>query len=146
MGSPTPPPDPQVTTLSVDHDDLVNFADTVLPAYVRKLEGDPGFTAMLGFSGKGGESGTNHFTELLAGNFENGTHLHDLFANSLAGPVVEDFKKFHAQLEKSRLDIKDFLRQMDDAHEHALTAAQMMQILQDVIGAGGGGGGAGGGK
>ncbi|MDH6707804.1 hypothetical protein P3T27_004541 [Kitasatospora sp. MAA19] len=146
---PAPPPGPSKPdhghTLSVNHDDLEYFANTILPSYLSQLETDPGYSAMLGFSGQGTAAKDHHYVALLAGNFDGGTNLQKGFAH-LAGSVVGDFKIFHNQMEKARLDVLDFLKTMDTAHDEALTAAEVMQILQDVIGAGGGGGGGGGGK
>ncbi|MFJ4191048.1 hypothetical protein [Kitasatospora sp. NPDC089509] len=141
----TPSTVPEVATLSVNHDDLKDFAYKVLAACLTRLETDPGFKAMMAFAGKSGVGKDALFTELLTGQFESGIHLHDLFASNLAGSVLQDFTKFHQQLAKAQDDIWSFLQQMDAAHEDALTAAEMMQILQDVIGAGSGSGGGGGG-
>ncbi|MEV8325815.1 hypothetical protein ACFVHI_24400 [Kitasatospora sp. NPDC127121] len=142
--APGPPAPDMSHTLSVNHDDLEYFANSILPSYLSQLETDPGYSAMLGFSGQGTVTTKHHYVSLLAGNFESGTNLAKGFTH-LASTVVGDFKTFHNQMEKGRLDVLSFLNLMDTAHDEALTAAQVMQILQDVIAVGGGGGGGGGG-
>ncbi|WP_371521978.1 hypothetical protein [Kitasatospora sp. NBC_01300] len=118
-------------TLSIDHDDLEYFAYTQLEGYKRELANDPGFVAIGGFGGHG----TGQYTALLTGHGAELPAADRVKANfaQLAKGLSEDLLLLGIQMSEAQLRIKATLGIMDTAHEEAMTAAEMMEILNEVV-------------
>lgn len=118
-------------TLSVNHDDLEYFANVQLNNFLRELAADPGYKAMLAFGGV--EAG--EFTALLTGHAGTFPAAGNVKANfgALAKGLAADLKKAGLQMTDAQLEILKTLEIMDAAHEEAMTAAEMMQILNKVV-------------
>ncbi|MER6396558.1 hypothetical protein ABT263_10900 [Kitasatospora sp. NPDC001603] len=128
----TPPEPDYGHTLSVQSDDLKYFADTQLGNYLKVLKDDPGFKTMLSFGGDGG----GEFASLLVGHGSDQVmpvagKIRTDFKN-LATGVATDLKTLGVQMTEAQLRIRLALTLMDAAHEEAMTAAEMMEVLTKV--------------
>ncbi|MER7753277.1 hypothetical protein [Kitasatospora sp. NPDC097643] len=117
-------------TLSVKHDDLEYFANTQLKNFLHELAADPGYTSVLAFAGEG----AGDYTGLLTGHGTEFPLAENVKTNfkALATGLAGDLKTLGVQMTEAQLRIQLTLTIMDAAHEEAMTAAEMMQILNKV--------------
>ncbi|MFC8448888.1 hypothetical protein [Kitasatospora sp. NPDC057223] len=123
-------------TLSVSSEDLKYFADTTLVNFIKELQGDPSYKVIRGFGG-GGISSESNYDKLLAGytNFGLATTVQKEFG-ALCKALYGSIDTLVQQLGTARVELKIALAAMERAHEEAITAAEMMEILNKVMGAG----------
>ncbi|MFE6054952.1 hypothetical protein ACFQ6N_29735 [Kitasatospora sp. NPDC056446] len=126
MGTPTEPD--YGHTLSVNKDDLQYFADKEIGGLLDSLNKNPGYEVMQRYAGILDGTGNS----LLVGS--------KLF---LADSIVIDFKELatglatdlgtlKAQMRQAQIKIQLTLTIMEQAHEDAMTAAEMMEVLTKV--------------
>lgn len=116
-------------TLSMNEEDLNTFIKECLQAFQTALLADTGYQAVMKF--EGGQ------LKLLAGSapFQAGADIQARFA-AFSKALHEILKSFDTQMLDAELAIHRAIEIMKRAHEEALTAAQMMEVLNKVMAGG----------
>ncbi|BAJ32729.1 MULTISPECIES: hypothetical protein [Kitasatospora] len=125
---------------------LADFAEQKLAWLIHDFDFSEPRLTVRNYTGTGKEGGgVNH---LLAGtSVGNNTSPGSLITalGTYAGALDAYFKELSRQAIALREDLKHASRALGDGHDGALTAAQLMWLIDDVLKGGGTGGGAGGG-
>ncbi|MFB7614107.1 hypothetical protein [Kitasatospora sp. NPDC056181] len=128
-------------TISFDHDGLDKFANTDLKNFLDEFEKSEAYKAVVQFSSQGG-SGTGAagtpYTKLLPGyqTFPSALSLQNGFTG-LCTTLAADLDTLGKQVLAAQRELRRTIRLMDTAHEEAMTAAEMLEVLNTVISAGG---------
>ncbi|MEU8926145.1 hypothetical protein AB0D10_35320 [Kitasatospora sp. NPDC048545] len=129
MGTPTEPN--YEHTLSVNKDDLQYFANTEIGALLDDLNKNSGYNVMQRYAGMLDDTGNS----LLVGNRLFFADSVVLDFKNLATGLATDLGTLKAQMRQAQVKIQLTLTIMDEAHEEAMTAAEMMEVLTKVSGA-----------
>ncbi|MFD8783543.1 hypothetical protein [Kitasatospora sp. NPDC059599] len=129
MGTPTEPN--YEHTLSVHKEDLQYFANTEIGALLDDLNKNSGYNVMQRYAGMLDDTGNS----LLVGNRLFFADSVVLDFKNLATGLATDLGTLKAQMRQAQVKIQLTLTIMDEAHEEAMTAAEMMEVLTKVSGA-----------
>ncbi|MER7765707.1 hypothetical protein [Kitasatospora sp. NPDC096140] len=124
----TPEPPNYEHTLSVDKDDLQYFANTEIGGLLDDLNQNPGYNVMQRYAGMLNDTGNS----LLVGNKYFFADSVVLDFKNLATGLATDLGTLKAQMRQAQIKIQLTLTIMDEAHEKAMTAAEMMEVLTKV--------------
>ncbi|MFD9594191.1 hypothetical protein ACFWA9_15715 [Kitasatospora sp. NPDC059973] len=115
-------------TLSVNKDDLQYFANTEIGGLLDDLNQNPGYNVMQRYAGMLDSAGNS----LLVGNklFFADSIVRDF--KNLATGLATDLGTLKAQMRQAQVKIQLTLTIMEEAHEEAMTAAEMMEVLTKV--------------
>jgi hypothetical protein len=124
-------------TLKVDDKYLEDFANNEIKSFLEALGGDPVVLAVERFALAGGNGidGAGDFTQLLAGGgpLTQATDLQAKF-KLLCQQVQTCLTTLQTQTNQLAVDLKTAADLLHNAEDEALTEAQMMQVLGDVLG------------
>lgn len=124
-------------TLKIDDQYLEDFAGTQIKQFLASMDSDPSISAVEQF-GNGSGSGTGavagDYSKLLAGGgtMNSATNLQANF-KALCLSLSTMVKSLGSQLSKAQLELKTVQLTLQNAEDDALTAAQMMTVLNDVL-------------
>jgi hypothetical protein len=123
-------------TLKITDQYLKDFANTQIKSFLDSARSDPSLKAVENFGGPlsdgSGEGGQGVYSKLLGGSLDSAKTLQAQF-QSLCSTLDGMVKQLESQMGQAQLDLQVVDSTLNNAEDEALTTAQMMQVLNDVL-------------